>query len=430
MVARQSTCLRRLSEGKRAREVGFGRFLANDKVTIDRLIEGWSEQTTSAVAARHVLAIQDTSEINFATTPQRQRGLGEIGKGVGRGVLVHAMLAVDAENGDCLGLVVGSIYTRQGRITTPHAKRRLEDKESRRWIDTAAAAKQVLAQATHVTVVADRESDIYAEWAMLPSANFHLLTRVMHDRAVVGGGTLSDAAAAFSFVAMRSIDLLATAKRTARQAVLSLRFGAVEVLRPDGPDAKGLPKSLRLTLVEVVERTPPKGAEPVRWRLLTTHEISDKDAAWRIVDWYRRRWTIEPLFRLMKTHGLRIEDSQLVSADRWIKLAAIATKAATVILQLVQARDGTSRQSASNVFTEPELAVLNGLNNKVEGKTALQKNPHAMNSLAWAGWIIAKLGGWDGYPSSKPPGPITLRHGMQYFQAIAAGWALRDMGMP
>jgi hypothetical protein len=132
MVARQSICLRRLSEGKRAREVGFGRFLANDKVTIDRLIEGWSEQTASAVVARHVLAIQDTSEINFATTPQRQRGLGEIGKGVGRGVLVHAMLAVDAEKGGCLGLVAGSIYTRQGRVAIPHAKRRLEDKESRR----------------------------------------------------------------------------------------------------------------------------------------------------------------------------------------------------------------------------------------------------------------------------------------------------------
>jgi hypothetical protein len=292
------------------------------------------------------------------------------------------------------------------------------------------AAKPVLAQAAQVTVVADRESDIYAAWAMLPSANFHLLTRVMHDRAVVGGGTLSDAAEAFSFVAMRSIDLLATAKRAARQAVLSLRFGAVEVLRPDGPGAKGLPKSLRLTLVEVVERTLPKGAEPVHWRLLTTHAVTGQDAAWQIVDWYRRRWTIEQLFRLMKTHGLQIEDSQLASADRLIKLAAIATKAAAVILQLVQARDGTSREPASNAFTEPELATLDGLNNKVEGKTALQKNPHARHSLAWAGWIIAKLGGWDGYPSSKPPGPITMRHGMQYFQTIAAGWALRDMCMP
>ncbi len=40
MVARQSVCLRRLGEGSRTREVGFGRFLANGKVTLDRLIAG------------------------------------------------------------------------------------------------------------------------------------------------------------------------------------------------------------------------------------------------------------------------------------------------------------------------------------------------------------------------------------------------------
>lgn len=431
MVARQSTCLRRLSGGCRAREVGFGRFLANDKVTIERLIEGWGEQTKSAVTSRHVLAIQDTSEINFRTTQQRQRGLGEIGKGVGRGVLVHAMMAVDADTGSCLGLVAGCVFTRdKGRVTIPHAKRRLEDKESRRWIETAAASKTVLAQAACVTVVADRESDIYAEWAMLPGEKFHLLTRVMHDRAVAGGGTLSGAVAKRPFVATRTIDLLATPTRAARRAVLSLRFCTVDVLRPDGPDAKGLAKSVSLTLVEVVEREPPEGAEPVCWRLLTTHGVTDLTAAWQIVDWYRLRWTIEQLFRLMKRHGLQLEDSQLASADGLIKLAAIATKAAAVILQLVQARDGTSPEPVGTVFTEPECAVLDGLDTQFRGKSVLQTNPHPRHSLAWGAWIIARLGGWDGYPSSKPPGPITFRHGLQYFHSIATGWKLRDVCMP
>src|SRR5208337_5502777 len=80
MVARQSTCLRRLSAGDRAWEVGFGRFLANENVTVERLIAGWSEQTASAVAGRHVIAIQDTSDINFRTTAERRRGLGEVAK--------------------------------------------------------------------------------------------------------------------------------------------------------------------------------------------------------------------------------------------------------------------------------------------------------------------------------------------------------------
>lgn len=73
------------------------------------------------------------------------------------------MVAVDAASGGCLGLVAGSVYIRKGRIKTPHAKRALEDKESRRWIDTAVQAKSVLAEAATVTIVADRESDVYAE---------------------------------------------------------------------------------------------------------------------------------------------------------------------------------------------------------------------------------------------------------------------------
>ncbi|MDA9459954.1 hypothetical protein XI00_37930, partial [Bradyrhizobium sp. CCBAU 21359] len=66
----------------------FNRFLGHDKVTVDRIIESWSNSTGPAVEGRHVLAIQDTSEIHFNTTPQRRRGLGEIGKGNNHGVLL------------------------------------------------------------------------------------------------------------------------------------------------------------------------------------------------------------------------------------------------------------------------------------------------------------------------------------------------------
>lgn len=51
----------------------------------------------------------------------------------------------------------------------PHDKRPLADKESQRWLSTAERAKEMLASAAMVTVIADRESDIYAEWARLPA---------------------------------------------------------------------------------------------------------------------------------------------------------------------------------------------------------------------------------------------------------------------
>ena len=431
MIAGESACLRRLSEGDRAQEVGFGRFLANPRVTLARVIAGWGEPTAAAAAGRHVLAIQDTSEFNLRTTKERRRGLGEIGKGAGHGLLAHVMAAVDAETGDCLGLVAGSIYTRQGRVEVAHAKRKIEDKESRRWIEAAEAAKIVLAQAACVTVIADRESDIYAEWARVPGENFHLLTRVMRDRAVTGGGTLASKAEAFPFATeVRAVELTATPTRKARKALLSLRFGEVEIVRPDGPDAKGLPKTVKLRLVEVIERAPPAGVEPVHWRLLTTHAVDDVAAAFRIVDWYRLRWTIEQLFRIMKLQGLRVEDSQLAAADGLMKLAAVAARAAAVILQLVQARDGRSRQPAQIAFSEPELAVLECVSACLEGKTTLRRNPHPRRSMAWAAWVVGRLGGWDGYPSSRPPGPITMSHGLQTVSLLAAGWSLRDACMP
>lgn len=429
MVAREAVCLRRLA-GSRSNEVRFGRFLANPRVTIERLAEGWGEQTAEAACGRHVLAVQDTCEVNFSTTPQRRRGLGEIGKGVGHGVLLHAMLALDAQDGTCLGLVAGRIWTRQGRRTTSHDERSLDDKESQRWLTTAEAGKAVLAAAM-VTVIADRESDIYAEWATLPGPNFRLITRVMHDRALEDGSTLYAAGQRMKAVDTAVIALPARAPhRPARDAKVTLGFGPVIVRRPQSRFLRHLPASVALNLIEVVEPNPPPGAEPICWRLLTTHDLPDASAAWRIVHWYKARWTIEQLFRLLKTQGLKIEDSQIESADRLIKLVAIAAKAAAITIQLLQARDGRGTQPATLSFAKNDIETLQALNTELEGKTKLQKNPQPKLSLAWAAWIIGRLGGWDGYPSSKPPGPITIKNGLEYFHAIARGRNLKIVCIP
>jgi hypothetical protein len=166
--------------------------------------------------------------------------------------------------------------------------------------------------------------------------------------------------------------------------------------------------------------------EPILWRLLTTHEVADPSTAWRMIAWYQQRWVIEQFFRTLKQQGLQLEDSQVESAERLLKLTAIAASAAALVMQLVQAREGGTGQDAAIAFTAAEIDTLKALVPELEGKTALQKNPHPEGSLAWAAWVIAKLGGWDGYPKSKPPGPITFRHGLQTFRSLARGWVLRD----
>ncbi|MFN0194545.1 MAG: hypothetical protein ACKVP5_21650 [Aestuariivirga sp.] len=48
-----------------------------------------------------------------------------------------------------------------------------------------------------------------------------------------------------------------------------------------------------------------------------------------------------------------------------------------------------------------------------------QKNPHPADDLAFASWVIARLGGWTGYYGK--PGPAVMRHGLERFHAIKQG---------
>lgn len=185
-------------------------------MTVERLIEGWSDRTREAAAGRHVLAIQDTSAIKLSMTAEERRGLGKVKKGNAYGVSLHAMIGVDADSGAMLGLVGGRIWTRKGDVATPHAKRPLTDKESARWIDTAETARQTLARAAMITVVADRESDFYAHWARTPGGNVHLLARMMNDHAVVGGGKVRKAVADMPVAGQAVVELREKASRRPR----------------------------------------------------------------------------------------------------------------------------------------------------------------------------------------------------------------------
>ena len=132
---------------------------------------------------------------------------------------------------------------------------------------------------------------------------------------------------------------------------------------------------MRLRLVEVREVDPPAGVEPLHWRLLTTHDVADAAAAWQIVGWYQLRWVIEQMHRVLKSQGLQLEDSQLATAERLEKLAAVAVKAACIDIQLTQERDGKHQLPGSTVFTEPEMDTVEALVPTLEGKYRTAEEP-------------------------------------------------------
>jgi hypothetical protein len=210
--------------------------------------------------------------------------------------------------------------------------------------------------------------------------------------------------------------------RKEREAEVAVRFSAVVLRKPSHGAAADLPASVTLTLVDVRETCKPKAGEPIHWRLLTTHAVTNVEEARRIVDLYRMRWTIEQFFRTLKTAGFDIEDTDIGEPRAMINFVAAATAAAITVMQLVQARDGTTEQTLLQAFEPSDQPLLEALSAKLEGKTARQKNPYPKGSLAFAAWVIARLGGWTGYYGK--PGPRVMREGLDDFKRIKYGATL------
>jgi hypothetical protein len=213
--------------------------------------------------------------------------------------------------------------------------------------------------------------------------------------------------------------------RKARRARLAVRFGRVGIRRPGNCSDPNAPARIELFAIEVRELDAPAGEEPILWRLLTTHRIENVAQALAGIGWYCLRWNIEQLFRTLKRQGMGIEQSVIEDGEALEKLVIIALIAATITMQLVLALSaGGQGPPAGRVFDPVQIEVLHALQKKLQGRTTKQQNPHPLDSLAWAGWTIARLGGWTGYSSDKARGPITMRDGLERFHGIVDGYTL------
>lgn len=431
MQKQQTMCLHALADSREQKR-RFNDFLDNEAVTRHEMLAHAGRLTARRAVGRNVVVVSDTSEHNYASHSGRKHGFGTVGNGVDIGVLIHPLVALDAETGGVIGLVGAEVINRPPGQAADRKTRPADQKESRRWLAGVETTGDVLADAAMITMVEDREGDIYDQFARRP-ANVHLLIRAAQNRALEDGQKLFGACTGWSEVARYTITVPAKSgggksQRAERTAVVAVRFGGVTLLRPCSASEK-LPERLTLRVVDVCEVDPPDPKQRVRWCLLTTHVVNTPAEAMQMVRWYRRRWTIEQVFRTMKTDGVDVESSQITTPGSLLKLVTVALIAAVRVMQLVIGRDGCTGQKLDDVVADPaEVPALQAVSRSLEGRTEKLKNPHDPTSLAWYSWIAARLGGWSGYTSKgyKPAGPKIMARGLKRLDAIVEGWMLAN----
>ena len=438
MLENGTVILNRLADS-RAELVGSSLFFQNARVSQEILRDEMTTRCAECVTGLHVLAIQDTSEINYhhhaGKLDLNDADLGPLGNNRDIGFFLHPMLVVDSRDGFPLG--VSDIY--MWNRTWDHAtktqreykKLPIEEKESFRWIRSGQATTEVLCEAERVTIIADREADIYEEFMKVPDGKTHLLIRATQNRVLADQDDKL-----FEYLGGQSVTGTYTleipkghCKRKARTAEIEVRFCPVKLARPMHTPNKVLPEYVEMYAIEAreVASSVPAGEDPILWRLLTTHLVTTLAEAFQIIQWYRWRWIIEQLFRILKHQGLDVEASQLETGAGLKKLVIMALSTALRILQLTLERDGSFGRAGTVTFSELELECLTGLQNMYEGSTVKQKNPFSVNSLAWAAWIIGRIGGWKGYKKAGPAGPITIKRGLEKFNQLFTGWLLQKM---
>lgn len=329
--------------GNRHELKAYYRFIGkkHERMNPAGILSGHRQRTIRRIKAqRRVLAIQDTTDLDFSNRLHCNE-MGDIGKNqtgaVSQGLKMHSLLPL-SEAGLPLGVLGTNIYASHFNSEDKGHNRSIEEKESYRWLRTIDELAEVSewAPETELIAVGDRESDLFElfDYRRRKARHIHLLVRGRYDRC------LEDEPRKL-FAHLETLPLMGAAhiavprqrekkgKRSqpgrvglpARRAKVHLRWDKVTISAPKTAQTRHM-RPVELHALLLTEIDPPKGAKPLRWVLLTTVPIESRKQAMRCVRWYTRRWRIEEWHRVLKT-GCRIEAHQHQSAAKLARAIAI-----------------------------------------------------------------------------------------------------------
>ena len=425
---------------------GVYRFLSNERVSPEGILEPHIVATRRRAQEAAVLAIHDTTEFKFGGWVQRE-GLGPLRRtGGAQGFFGHFALGIEGDGARRpLGLLGLKTIVRKGeplgRHVTGPARTMRDNKESDRWADLALAVHRDVPTALHVM---DREADSFDIFAKLVTAGARFVIRTREGRVRIAEDKNGNRVHLTDVVARRRVMLTRTVAlsrrlptvrnyasdtfpaRAERRAKLEVRSASVKIPRPYyHPHVDRLPESLNLNIVLVREVDPPRGVAPVSWLLTTTEPVSASADVERVVDAYRARWVIEEFFKALKT-GCAYERRQLESFRALVNALAVFAVIAWRLLLLRYTAHRTPDAAAAEVLTAEQLRLLRSLSQTREPgvpDVRLPKKPTAGDALL----AVAKLGGH--IKNNGPPGWQVLGRGYDALLLIQTGWRARDREM-
>jgi hypothetical protein len=337
---------------------------------------------------------------------------------INAGFFCHPVLVIDPLTNMPVGFSSIILWNRSWDKTNRHEreykKLDITEKESYRWIESALKTKESLSAADSITIIGDRESDIYEIFATVPDERTYLLIRAKVDRLLSEGIKLNNKISSSRVRSIYEFDVAKGKNRTKHTARMTLKWEKVRIMHPVGrPIKDGRPALIEVTVIEARELP-----ESVK---LTTHKVKNAADALKCIKWYSQRWLIEELFHLLKSKGLCFEDAQLETGAGLKKLIILALQVALRIMILRLSLDSSHEIKANIIFSEEEIEFMKIYMLELEGKTEKQKNPYDYGTMKWAAWGIARMGSWSGYKSHGPPGYLTMNSGLIEFYSKMDG---------
>jgi hypothetical protein len=358
------------------------------------------------------LLLQDTTELDY-TSHSTTSGLGPIGDGGGKGLMLQSVLALSPQHTEVLGLIHQEPFLRKEAPKNQTCKQRHKrQRESQVWVRAVEAVGEPPTSCQWVHV-GDRYSDFFEfmDQCRLNSSDFLLRAaqqrRVCEPAQAENVQTLLSSARNWPSQDEQSLALPARHGKPARVALLKMAFSPLTILPPRHSPKK---PPLSVWVVRVWEAASPIGEESLEWVLITSVATTTLEQAWERVGWYRLRWIIEEYHQCLKS-GCRIEQRLLRTGEGLQRLLGLIAPIAVRLLQLRdKARDNPEAKALCRVPVEEALVVA-----------ALCQTPPSQLTVGqfWQG--VAKAGGYLGRKGDGPPGLTSLWRGWWYIQNLIEG---------